>query len=64
MASEIFILKLIHLRWVSVDVSSRSGYYRDYCTMNQLLFMLPVDTRILLVEFSFQIHFIIPMPIT
>lgn len=36
----------------------------DYCAMNQLLFMLPVDTRILLVEFSFQIHFIIPMPIT
>lgn len=36
----------------------------NYCTMNQLLFMLPLDTRILLVEFSFQIHFIIPMPIT
>lgn len=35
-----------------------------YCTMNQLLFMLPLDTRILFVEFSFQIHFIIRMPIT
>lgn len=36
----------------------------NYCTMNQLLLMFPLDTRILLVEFSFQIHFIIPMPIT
>jgi len=27
MASEIFILKVIHLRWGSVYVSSHSGYY-------------------------------------
>lgn len=63
MASEIFILNVIHLKWEHFSGLTAVAFW-DYLTTNQLLFMLPVDTRILLVEFSFLIHFIIPMPIT